>query len=126
MKTTYFFLLGLLFFSEAIAQTKPAYSNFKTNVTAALFGKHSPATNVFYTIEMLGKTKWEDYPNANTINLTPKNFNWYMDSKKLESYRNWFVNSAKQDLCGRDFPADVNSELIQSIYSKSIIYRWYK
>ncbi len=123
MKTTNFSFLLLLFFSGAFSQTKPTFSDFKANINPTLFDKDKDATNVFYIIEMLGKTKWEDYPNAYTINLKPKYFSWYKDSKRIESYRNWFINSTKQDICGRDLPTDVNSEVIQSIYSKNIIYR---
>ena len=123
MKTTYFTFLLLLFFSGAFSQTKPTFSDFKTKVNRSLFDKDNPATNVFYTFEMLGKTTWEDYPNAYTINLKPKHFSWYKDAKKLESYKNWFINNPKQDVCGRELPADVHSEVVQRIYSKNLFYR---
>lgn len=122
MKTTTFSIFLLLFISAGFSQTKPIFSNLKNKVNPTLFNKDETVTHLFYTIEMLGKTTWEDYPNANTINLKPKNFSWHKDAKMVESYRNWFINSPKQDICGRDLQIDVNSELIQSIYSKNIIY----
>jgi hypothetical protein len=123
MKTTYFTFLLLLFFSGTFSQIKPTFSDFETNLTPSLFDKDKTEANVFYTIEMLGKTTWEDHPNANTINLKPKQFSWYKDAKQLESYKNWFINNPKQDLCGRDLPPDVHSEVVQSIYSKNLFYR---
>ncbi|MES2747692.1 MAG: hypothetical protein V4648_04905 [Bacteroidota bacterium] len=123
MKTTTFSFLLLLFISGAFSQTKPTFGDFKTNVIPTLFDEEKSATKVFYTIEWLGKTTWEDHPNANTINLNPKNFSWYKDAKFLESYKYWFINGPKQDICGRDLPTDINSELTQKIYSKDIIYR---
>lgn len=123
MKTTVVSFLLLLFISDAFSQTKPIFSTLKNQVNPTLFNKDETITPVFYTIEMLGKTTWNDAPNAQTINLNPKNFSWHKDAKKLESYRDTYINSHNQDVCGRDLPIDVHSELIQSIYSKDILFR---
>lgn len=123
MKTTYFSFLLSMLFSVAFSQTKPTFRYYNGSVTPTLFNVNKTEAIVVFSIEMLGKTTWEDYPNAYTINLLPKNFNWYRDAKRIESYKNMAFNEGKQDINGRDLPKDVHLEVIQGVYSKSSMYR---
>lgn len=119
MKTAYLSFF-VLFFSVAFSQTQPSSGGQVTQVTPTLFDEKSNPISV-YTIEMLGKTSWDNYPNAYTINLMPKNFNWKWDARKIESYKNMY-SLPKYDGSGREIPKDVHSDVIQKAYFKSPTY----
>lgn len=123
MKTITFSFLLLLFISGAFSQTKPIFSTLKKEVSPTLFTKDGTTTPDLSTIEMLGKMTWNDAPNAQTINLNPKNFSWHKDARRLERYRETYISSQNQNVCGPDIPIDFNKQLIQSIYSKDILFR---
>ncbi len=123
MKTTYFSFLFLLLFSVAFSQAKPTFGFYNSSITPSLFDVDKTNTMVVFSIETLGKTVWEDYPNAYSINLLPKNFNWCTDVRRIESYKNMAWNQGKQDMNGQDFPIDVHMQAIQGVYSKSPAYR---
>lgn len=122
MKTIYFSVLLALTVSSVFSQTKSVFASHK-NVSPTLFNEDKVNTLTYSSLEMLGKTSWNDYPDAASINLLPKNFNWHKDARKIESYKYWYRNSLKQDLCGRDLPADVHAEVIQNTYSRSLLER---
>ena len=122
MKTITFSFLLLLFISGALSQTKPIFSTLKKEVSPTLFNKDGTTTPVLYTFEMLGKTTWDDYPNTQTINLNPKNFSWHKDARRLERYRDTYINGQNQNGCGPDIPIDFNKQLIQTAYSKEIMH----
>lgn len=123
MKTITFSLLLLLFISVAFSQKKPIFSTLKKEVSPTLFNKNETSNLAFYAISMLGKTTWDNHPNAQTINLNPKNFSWHKDARKLERYRDTYINSQNQNVCGPDIPIDIHKQLIQSTYSKDIMHR---
>ena len=123
MNTTTFSLLLLLFISSAFSQTKSNFSSLKNEVSPSLFNKEETTTKVFYTIQILGKITWNDAPNAQTINLNPKNFSWHKDARQLERYRDTYINGQNQNACGPDVPLDIHKQLIQSAYSKDIMHR---
>lgn len=123
MKTTAFSLLLLFFISVAFSQTKSIFSDFKKEISPTLFNKDETTTTVLYTSKMAGKTTWNTAPNAQSINLNPKNFSWYKDARRLERYRESYISSQNQNVCGPDIPLDFNKQLIQSTYSKDIMHR---
>ncbi len=122
MKTTYFSFLSFLLFSVTFSQTKSTFG-YNNSVTPTLFDVDKNDSLAIFSIEMLGKTTWEDYPNAYSINLMPKNFSWSTDARRIESYKNMALNQGRQDVCGRDIPIDVHLLTIQGAYSKSPTYR---
>ena len=124
MKTTYFTFILVMLFSVAFGQTKSTNNNFKTNFSETLFDINKTDTIKLYTIQILGKTAWNDSFNKEKINLSPKNFSWYTDAKRIESVKSMVSNVQRQDICGRDLPIiDIHSEVIQNVYFKSLYNR---
>ena len=124
MKTTYFTFILVMLFSVAFGQTKSTNNNFKTNFSETLFDINKTDTIKLYNIQMLGKTAWNDSFNKEKINLSPKNFSWYTDAKRIESVKSMISNFQRQDICGRDLPIiDIHSEVIQNVYFKSLYNR---
>lgn len=121
MKTTYFSFVLLMIFSVAFCQTKPTINN--SNTYTSLLDTNQTDSIKVYTMLMLGKTAWEDHFNKDKINLTPKNFNWFSDKQRIESIKNMALNIRQQDFCGRDLPVDINTMLIQQVYSRSLLDR---
>lgn len=124
MKTTYFtFILGVLF-SVAFGQTKSTNYNFKNNISETLFDTDTTKVIDVYSLQKLGKTAWNDSFDKEKINLSPKKFSWYTDSKRIESLKDMISNIPRQDICGRDVPVtDIHSEVIQNVYFKSMYDR---
>ncbi len=124
MKTTYFTFILVMLFSVAFGQTMSNNNNFKTNFSETLFDINKTDTIKLYTIQILGKTAWNDSFNKEKINLSPKNFSWYTDAKRIESDKSMVSNVQRQDICGRDLPIiDIHSEVIQNVYFKSLYNR---
>ena len=124
MKTTYFTFILVMLFSVAFGQTKSTNNNFKTNFSETLFDINKTDTIKLYTIQILGKTAWNDSFNKEKINLSPKNFSWYTDAERTKSIKEMVSNVQRQDICGRDLPIiDIHSEVIQNVYFKSLYNR---
>ncbi|HOD10339.1 MAG TPA: hypothetical protein PKH91_06315 [Flavobacterium sp.] len=123
MKSTYFSLVLIMVFSVAFSQKKSATFDFKDNVSLTLFDTDTTDVVEVYSIQKLGKTAWNDSFDKDKINLSPKKFNWYTDSQRIESLKSMVSNVQRQDICGRDLPIDVHSEVIQNVYFKSMYDR---
>lgn len=123
MKTTYFSFVLLMSFCSVFCQSKSTLYIFQTNVSGTLFDTKTIDTIKVYSIETIVKTAWEENLDTDDINLSPSNFNWRSDTRKLESYRNLGLNNRKQDNYGRDLPIDMHTEVFQKVYSRSLLDR---
>lgn len=122
MKTSYFSIALLMIFSLSFSQNKTTYFTFKENIAPTIFNtQFNPSVEVL-SLQMLGKSAWEYNFDKDKINLTPKYFSWDTDSRRIESTKNMISNVQRQDLCGRDLPIDIHSEVIQKVYLRSLYY----
>lgn len=112
MKTTYLSLILVMSFTVALGQTKPQSNSIPAVNTLK-------KTNL-YSLQKFGKLAWQDKFSTEQINLSPKNFNWYTDMKRIESIKIMALNIRQQDFCGRDLPIDIHTQLIQSVYSRNL------
>jgi len=115
MKASYFSLALLLVVSSAFAQTK-RFSNPKNDIPETLFTISKSDTIVVSNIEMLGKVPSENLPTAYKVNLLSKSFNWSKDALRAQNFKEMFLDTNKQDFCGRYLPPDVYTEVIQRVY----------
>lgn len=120
MKATYLSLILVLMFSIAFCQTKPININSKPNLTNSFSTIDTTKLTDEYSLKKLAKLALQDKFYTDNINLLPKNFSWYADMKRIESIKNMAFNIRQQDFRGRDLPIDVNTQLIQKIYSRSL------
>lgn len=122
MKTSYFSITLLMIFSLSFSQNKTTYFTFKENIAPTIFNTQSNPSVEVLSLQMLGKSAWEYNFDKDKINLTPKYFSWDTDSRRIESTKNMISNVQRQDLCGRDLPIDIHSEVIQKVYLRSLYY----
>lgn len=122
MKTSYFSIALLMIFSFSFSQNKTSYFTFKGNISPTIFNTQSNPSVEVLSLQMLGKSAWEYNFDKDKINLTPKYFSWDTDSRRIESTKNMISNVQRQDLCGRDLPIDIHSEVIQKVYLRSLYY----
>ena len=122
MKTSYFSIALLMIFSFSFSQNKTTFFTFKENIAPTIFNTQSNPSVEVFTLQMLGKSAWEYNFDKDKINLTPKYFSWDTDSRRIESTKNMISNVQRQDLCGRDLPIDIHSEVIQKVYLRSLYY----
>ena len=120
MKTRYFSFILLMIFSVAFSQNKATPFNINENVLPTLFDADKSEAVEIQSLKKLGETAWNNDFKKEKINLSPKKFNWYTDSKRIESIKNMASTIQKQDFCGRDLLVDIHSEVIQNVYNKNI------
>jgi hypothetical protein len=123
MKTSFFSFALLMIFSVTFSQNKATTFNIKDKVSLTLFDIDTTEEVEVYSLQKLGKTAWSDSFEKEKINLSPKKFNWYTDSKRIESIKNMTSTIQKQDFCGRDLLIDINSEVIQNVYNRNLYGR---
>ena len=122
MKTSYFSIALLMIFSFSFSQNKTTFFTFKENIAPTIFNTQSNPSVEVLSLQMLGKSAWEYNFDKDKINLTPKYFSWDTDSRRIESTKNMISNVQRLDLCGRDLPIDIDSEVIQKVYLRSLYY----
>ena len=122
MKTSYFSIALLMIFSFSFSQNKTTFFTFKENIAPTIFNTQSNPSVEVLSLQMLGKSAWEYNFDKDKINLTPKYFSWDTDSRRIESTKNMISNVQRLDLCGRDLPIDIHSEVIQKVYLRSLYY----
>ena len=113
-------IFTLVFFTGTVllgfSQTKSTFKSSKGNIPETLFTPTQTDTIVISSVEMLGKTKFENLPDAYKINLLPQDYSWTTDLRRAESLQNMALELRKQDGNGRDLPTDVHQEVIQRVY----------
>lgn len=124
MKTSYFSFALLMTFSVAFSQNKATSFNSKETISLTLFDTKTTEAVEINSLQTLGKTVWSNSFDTAKINLIPKEFNWYTDSKRIKSIKEMISTVQRQDNCGRDLPViDIHSEVIQNVYFKSFYNR---
>jgi hypothetical protein len=111
---TLIFLIGTVLLG--FSQTKSIFKSPKHTISETLYTVTQTDTIVISSIEMLGKTRFENLPDAYKINLLPQDYSWTRDVSRAESLKNMALESRKQDCNGRDLPTDVHQEVIQKVY----------
>ena len=121
MKTTTFFtFVFFTLFSVAFGQDKTTSFSFKSTVPSTLFVTTKTDLVPILIIDRQNISLWNNHNNNYKLDLLPKNYNWSADIRKLESYKEMILNARRQDLCGRDLPADVHYEVTQQVYLRSL------
>jgi hypothetical protein len=119
----YFSFILFMFSFYGFSQYKPISFSARFNIIpSSLFGNHSNDTIKVISIEMLGKMAQKDILDINNINISPKQYSWYSDIRRIESHKIMALNIRQQDFCGRDFLIDSHLEAIQNLNLKSISY----
>jgi len=119
----YFVFILFVFSCYGFSQYKPiSFSDRFTIKSLSLFGNHSNDSIKVISIEMLGKMAQKNILDINNINISPKQYSWYSDIRRIESLKVMALNIRQQDFCGRDFLIDSHSEAIQNLNLKSISY----
>lgn len=125
MKTSYFSFALLMTFSVTFSQNKATpFESQETTISLTLFDTNTTEADQINSLQTLGKTVWSNSFDTAKINLFPKEFNWYTDSKRIKSIKEMISTVQRQDICGRDLPTiDIHSEVIQNVYFKSLYNR---
>lgn len=118
--TTFFTLVFFTFFSVAFGQDKTTSFSFKSTVPSNLFATTKTDVVPILHVKKQNRVFLQNYSNGYKLDLLPKNYNWSADILKLESYKEMILNARRQDLCGRDLPADVHYEVTQQVYLRSL------
>lgn len=98
------------------SQTKSIFNTPKQKISETLFTPTKTDTIIISSIEMLGKTKFQNLPDAYKVNLLPQDYSWTTDLRRVESLQNMALQLRKQDGNGRDLPTDIHQEVIQRVY----------
>lgn len=119
----YFAFILFMFSFYGLSQYKPISFSARFNIIpSTLFDNHSNDKIKVISIEMLGKMAQKDILDINNINISPKQYSWYSDIRRIESHKIMALNIRQQDFCGRDFLIDSHSEAIHNLNLKSISY----
>jgi hypothetical protein len=121
---TYFALILFLFTSLGFSQYQPiSFSSKFKIIPSTLFDTYSNKDAIKVNrLGMLYKMSQTDVLDINNVSLFPKNYSWSSDIRKIENFKIMALNIRQQDLCGRDLPIDIHSEVIQNVSLKSISY----
>lgn len=123
MKTTSFFIFLLFTLcSVTHGQDMNTTFSFKSTVSETFFTTPKKDVTSILIVDKPNKTILNQYSNNLKINLFPQNYSWSKDLRKLESYKELILNARRQDLCGRDLPADVHYEVTQQVYLRNLSF----